>query len=125
MCKEIFVYDEAVCLTENNQRELKRLSNEYGIPEEILGTVWGYLTQAVIDCRGTAERANFKGHRMSVTRTFKKFRYLLTDYGPNLEIIAEVLPEMGCLAADPEWLKEELEDVLVIQLCGAYASSGS
>ena len=111
--KEVVVYDELVALSDNNARALKNLSIRYGVPEEILGTVWGYLTQAVIDCRDSWKRAN-SPRRISVTSTFEKYNYLLTDYATDLETISWLLPEIGCLAADPEWLKEELEDVLVI-----------
>lgn len=103
--KEIIVYDEAVKVSRKNQAELKRLEKESGVPEDLLAVIWGYISQAVMDCR---EHYQKTPPRPSVKKVFTYNAFLLREYEPLLETIAELLPELGCRAANPEHLRQEL-----------------
>lgn len=103
--KEIIVYDEVVKVSRKNQAELKRLETESGVPKELLAVIWGYISQAVMDCR---EHYQKTPPRPSVKKIFESNEFLLREYETLLEPIAELLPELGCRAAKPENLKQEL-----------------
>ena len=103
--REIIVYDEVVKISRKNQAELKRLEKESGVPEDLLAVIWGYISQAVMDCRECYQK---KPPRPSVKKVFESYWFLLMEYETILEPIAELLPELGCRAAKPESLKKEL-----------------
>lgn len=103
--REIIVYDEVVKISRKNQAELKRLEKESGVPEDLLAVIWGYISQAVMDCRESYQKTT---SRMSVKKVFESNRFLLREYETLLEPIAELLPELGCRAAKPEHLRQEL-----------------
>lgn len=105
--KEIIVYDEAVKVSRKNQAELKRLEKESGVPEDLLAVIWGYISQAVMDCR---EHYQKTPPRPSVKKIFESNEFLLREYEPLLETIAELLPELGCRAAKPDSLLREIRE---------------
>lgn len=103
--REICIYDEQIKISRKNSAELKRLETESGVPKELLAVIWGYISQAVMDCR---EHYQKTPPRPSVKKVFKANEFLLREYEPFLERIAELLPELGCRAANPENLRNEL-----------------
>lgn len=109
----VLVYGEPVTITAKNRTTLRSIQSEYGIPMEILEEVWGYISQAIMDCRDASDRA-FKPvlRRVSAKTIFEGYAYLLNDYQNRLEDVAEILPEIGCRAATPEGLFKELRDTL-------------
>ena len=103
--REICIYDEQIKISRKNSAELKRLETESGVPKELLAVIWGYISQAVMDCRECNKK---KPPRPSVKKVFESYWFLLREYETLLEPIAELLPELGCRAAKPESLKKEL-----------------
>lgn len=111
--KEICVYGELIPVNEKNAITFKSLSKKYGIDEELLAVIWGYISQAITDCRDANERANKPiKRRASAERIYKEYDFLLTEYSNRLDYVADILPALGCRAATPESLYYELRNEL-------------
>lgn len=103
-----FIYDERIKVTERNAKALDRIADVYDVKESTLITIWGYISQAILDGRTANERLLNRESRKSAERLFEEYDFLLKRYRYRLEDVAEILPELGCRAATPERLYAEL-----------------